>query len=121
MMMMMKYIKQINSGIKDYVMSSIKKSYNLDLLKASILNANGHDLITHKYDISEEDVKQIIPTTYFEKTEDFLSIDNSWLIKSNNVLYYQDKAKYYTKKYYQSFIKLMSIWKVYIYIEDKAI
>jgi hypothetical protein len=85
-----KYIKQINSGIKDYVMSSIKKSYNLDLLKASILNANGYDLITHKYDISEEDVKQIIPTTYFEKTEDFTSIDKSWLIKSNKVLYYQD-------------------------------
>lgn len=97
--------KQINSGLEDYVKSSTFKSHNLDLFKASILNALGEDILTHKYDVADENTQQIIPRTYFENVEELLKIDKSWLIKSKDIVFYQNKARYYTEKVLSEFYK----------------
>ena len=99
-------IDKINSGIQDYVNSSTRFSYNLDLLKASILNALGTDILTHIYEYSDETVRQIIPFSYFENINELVSIDECWLIKVESIEYYKSRATHYTKKVISEFLRL---------------
>lgn len=99
-------IDRINSGLKDYVNSSTRFSYNLDLLKASILNALGSDILTYYYEHSDETIRQIIPSSYFENVDDLVSIDECSLIKVESIEYYKSRATYYTKKVVSEFLTL---------------
>lgn len=91
-------ISKINSGLTDYVFSPNKKSYNLELLKCSLVNALGTNILKHNYEIAGEDIQQMIPKNYFEKIDDFYEIDKSWLIKDKNINFYKDKAYQYSFK-----------------------
>lgn len=90
-------IEKINSGLKDYVFSAVKKSYNLELLKASIINAFGKDLLTLNYFGAGEEVKQIIQPKYFENIDNYLDINSCWLVNPESIIYYQKRAVKYTK------------------------
>ena len=98
-------IDKINSGLTDYVYSSTRFSYNLDLLKASILKALGSDVITHGYEFSDEATRQLIPSSYFENVDHLLSIDEVCLIKPKSINYYKERATFYTQKVISEFLK----------------
>jgi hypothetical protein len=92
-----KSIIRINSGLTDYIKSSRFKSYNLDLLKASIINAYGDDILTSKFNVSDDGTKQIFKPNYFEEINHFLNIDKSWLIKEKDIIKYQETSAKYSK------------------------
>lgn len=91
-------IAKINSGLTDYVFSPNKKSYNVELLKCSLVNALEGNILKYNYEIADEGIHQIIPKNYFEKLDDFYLIDKSWLVKEKNILYYKEKATEYSLK-----------------------
>jgi hypothetical protein len=97
-------IKKINSGLTDYVSSSTKFSYNLALLKASILNAFDKEIVTKLYNESAEDVKQMFPPSYFENITALTSINHSWLIKPKSIKEYQKLAILYTCRVLEEYI-----------------
>lgn len=99
-------VDRINSGLQDYVYSSTRFSYNLELLKASILNSLGPDILTHNYKYSDEATRQLIPFSYFENVEELLYIDKCWLIKAESIKYYKSRATHYTKEVISEFLKL---------------
>jgi hypothetical protein len=98
---------KINKGLRSYVRSTSLPSETRDLLKASILNAFGEDLLTNLYDLSDAAIKQMIKPAYFEKVEAYLCTDKSKLIAAPSILYYQRKAVEITKKYYEIFLKTL--------------
>lgn len=100
-----KEIEKINSGLADYVRSSRNFSYNLDLLKASILNAYGEDLVTSQYDTSAEEIKQAIRLDYFENVEELNSIKKCWLIKPKAIKKYKKLAIKYTCEVLAEYIR----------------
>lgn len=110
-------IEKINSGLKDYVFSSVKKSYNLDLLKASLVKAFGEDLLIQNYHFASEEVKQIIPEKYFEDISNYLDIDSSWLINPESLIYYKNRAVKYSKDILKKFYLMLNddVDDVYIY------
>lgn len=97
-------LEKIASGLKEYVRSSTRFSYNLDLLKASIANAYGYNLLTHRYDSADEATKQMIAISYFEKIDNLITIDDCWLIKPKSIKYYRNRAQYYTQKVISKFL-----------------
>lgn len=102
-------ILKINSGLSDYVFSPNKKSYNLDLLKCSLVNALETNILKYNYEMADEDIQQIIPKNYFEKLDDFYNIDKSWLIKNKNIIFYKDKAYHYSLKALNEFFSKCDI------------
>lgn len=108
-------LNKINLGIKDYILSTRKKSDNLDLLKASILNALGDDYLTYNYDNCDDDDKQIISKKYFEKNDDLLKIEKSLLIDPKSILYYKNKACEYSINALEEFSSNFETPDPYIY------
>lgn len=93
-----KNFNRIESGLKEFTQSASSKSLNLQLLKASILNAYGENFITSKYECCSEEIKQLYPKNYFENVEGFLEIDKSWLIKDKYIIKYVEKAQKHSQK-----------------------
>jgi hypothetical protein len=102
-------IKKINSGLEAYISSSTKSSFNLTLLKASILNSIGVDPLKFLYDQSDDSVKQMIPDEYFENLEELKTIDESWLIKSKSIKTYRYLAAKYTAQVLENYVKQANI------------
>lgn len=92
-------LTKINSGLVAYIKSAGSNAMELKILKASILRAFGNDILTKKYDLSDDGTKQIIKSNYFEKIEEYLRIDDLNLIPVKDIKLYQKKAVELTKKY----------------------
>ncbi len=86
---------KINNGLKDYVKSSSTPTNNLNLLKMSILNTFGNDILTSLYSICDDSTKQIIPPSYFENINKLNSTDDL-LISSKSIKKYKELAQKYT-------------------------
>lgn len=98
-------LEKINAGIAAYVKSSVSTSDELNLLKASILNAFGFDFLTGKYQSHDPHAVQIIKPSYFESTEALRKIDGKDLIAEQQVRYYIKLAQSFTKRYLGFFFK----------------
>ena len=96
---------KINKGLKAYARSASAYSEKLWILKASILNAFGEDLLTGRYEHSDEGTKQIVTPGYFENIEPYTALDQAKLIPANSIKYYQKKGIEITSKYYDQFLK----------------
>lgn len=97
-------ILKINSGLNACVKSSTKFSYDLNLLKASILNAEGEDILVRLYQISDEEVRQMIRKDFFEDLSE-LKVDGCWLIDPKSILNYRRLAIRYTERSSKSLSK----------------
>lgn len=95
---------KINEGLRAYIKSAFSESIELSILKASILNAFGKDLLTSKYSVSDDASQQLIKPTYFEKVDKYLEIPLDELISSKSIQYYQTVAVEITKKYYSRYL-----------------
>lgn len=95
---------KIERGLKAYVRSASSSSQKLIILKASILNAFGDNLLTRLYDLSDDSIKQIIKPEYFENIDKYLVIDRKDLIPVSSIQYYQKKAVEITRTYYSMFL-----------------
>ncbi|MEQ8909390.1 MAG: hypothetical protein RIC95_09370 [Vicingaceae bacterium] len=88
--------KQINLGLEDYVNSSNKLTDNLLILKKSILNCYGNNLVKDRYEESNQGTKQIINSNYFEDSIE-LNSESVKLISPNSIKSYKKLAAEYTE------------------------
>lgn len=91
-------LTKIEEGLKDYVKSANTTTKKLSLLKKSILNAFGNDLLTSKYFYSSEGIKQIINQNYFEDYSQLTKKKSQHLISRKSIEIYKERATHFTVK-----------------------
>lgn len=99
-------LSKINGGIQSYIDSSVRKTEELKLLKASIL-ASYEGILTEQFENSDEGIKQFYGKDYFENIEELLEIDKDLLIKSESINKYRELATKYTINCISEFHKKM--------------
>jgi hypothetical protein len=103
--------QQIETCLDAYISSSTKKNSDIDILKASILNAFG-DILHDSFNTSDEGVKQFYGSDYFEKTDDLI-IDKKLLINPDSIFTYKKLATKYTIKCIGKYLKKTeSVWEL---------
>lgn len=80
-------LDRINAGLHAYVNSSVRNDLNLNILKASILNALGKNIMTSLWEASDDIDIQHISHSYFEDLSQVLRIKEANLISPASVLY----------------------------------
>lgn len=110
-------LDKIESGIKEYVYPCKEAFKMKDILKASILNCYGKDLLTQNYDLENDDIKTIIKPYYFENLEKLFEPDFV-LIPNESIKTYRQCAQKHSMDCISNWLKILKDDKIEKKFED---
>jgi len=95
-------LERINLGLTDYVKTS-KPSENLNILKASIMNAFEGNILKDYFESTDIAERQMISKHYFEPIDHLNNINKDEFINPKSIIDYKNKATLYSIKALEEF------------------
>jgi uncharacterized protein YlxP (DUF503 family) len=98
-------LEKITRGIAGYIESTKRKSNDRDILKASLLNYLGDDVLVRDLESVDIEREVKIESKHFEDIGKYLKINSELLIKPKSLEIYIKNARKYTLEGIERFIK----------------